>query len=233
MLNAIILAGNNSTSNPDGIGNKALIKMKGRFMIEYVIDALIGVDEICGIVVVGPGKELSSVVSTKVNAILDCDGTIMQKLARGMDYLGGDRNLLVCASDIPMLTKEAVNDFIMKSYDTGADFCYPIIEKKTMEEKFPDARKTFVKIREGRFTGGNIFYVNPLIINKTFDIAEKLLDARKNPVKMAGLLGPVFVLGLFTGTLSIKKAEEEFSKITGVRAKAIISQYAEIGYDVD
>ncbi len=233
MLNAIVLAGHQPVSNPNSIGNKALLKMNGKFMIEYVIDALEGVDEIDSIVVVGPGKELSPVVSEKVDAVVDSNGTIMQKLVKGIEYLGCNRHVLVCASDIPMITSEAVKDFIMKSYKTEADFCYPIIEKKSMDEKFPDAEKTFVKIKEGRFTGGNIFYINPLSIHKTIDLAEKLLAARKNPVKMASLLSLRFVLELLLGTLTIKKAEERFSKIMGLKARAIISQYAEIGNDVD
>jgi len=233
MLNAIILAGAQAIKGRNDSGNKALYCINGKAMIEYVIDAVRKADGIGKIVVVGPKAQLQEILYGKADAIIDSDGSVMDNVMAGVRYCGYDNDVLICTSDIPLITPEAINDFIAKSKAEGADFCYPIVEKQVNERKFPGIERTYVKIKEGRFTGGNIFYVNPRVIEKGFRMADRLIKSRKNPVKVARILSLDFMIRLLLGNLTISGAEKKFSKITNIRAKAIISEYPELGNDVD
>ncbi|TYQ14812.1 UNVERIFIED_CONTAM: Molybdopterin-guanine dinucleotide biosynthesis protein A [Acetivibrio alkalicellulosi] len=233
MLNTVILAGSQSDESWSGYKNKCLININGKALIDYVIEALKKSNDIGKIVVVGPLEDLDSYLNGKVNDIIDSKGSIVQNLIKGIKYFGTDEHLLVCTSDIPLITPEAINDFILKAKELEADFCYPVIEKTVNNKMFPEVERTFVKIKEGSFTGGNIFHMKPAVIETSVPLIEKLMDSRKNPFKMARLFGLGFFIKLLTGRLSIAIAEKKIFDILNVKAKCIISQYPEIGNDVD
>ena len=237
MLNAIILAGEQkilSSNDISGdISNKALLRINERAMVEYVVDVIRKVNLIDRIVVVGPVAELNKIIGDRVDAVIEDTGEIMQNVTAGIKSLNSDEFVLVATSDIPMISVEAVEDFIKRSIETKVDFCYPIIEKKYNDDKFPGIRRTYTRMREGNFTGGNIFYVSPSIALENVQLAQKFIAARKNPLRMARILGLRFVFQLAVGTLTIRKVEEKFSEIFGIKAKAIISSYPEVGNDVD
>jgi len=233
MLNALILAGDQYIKSWNENINKALLSINGKIMIRYVIEALKGAGGIDRIIVVGKKSEFEDLLKDYVDAVVDSSGSIIENIMAGVRYLGCEEPLLICSSDIPLITPEAINDFIIKSKNLHTDLCYPIVEKSSNERVFPEIERSYVRLREGTFTGGNIFYVNPAILEKGYTFADKLLNARKNPVKMARILGLGFMLQLLLGTLSIAKVENKVSRMMNINAKAVISEYPEIGNDVD
>jgi GTP:adenosylcobinamide-phosphate guanylyltransferase len=233
MVNAVILAGTQALKGSGHDKSKALLPINGKLMVEYVVDALKGVDSVGKIAVVGPGKSLEQLLKDQVDAVIDSDGTIIENLTAGINYFGPERDLLICTSDIPLLTPESVSDFIVKSRGLKADFCYPIIHKRLNDEKYPEMERTYIKIREGLYTGGNIFYINPWVVEERLGLIEKLITARKNPLRMARLLSFKFMMQLSLGMVTIEKAEKIVSKIMNINVRAVISEYPEIGSDVD
>jgi GTP:adenosylcobinamide-phosphate guanylyltransferase len=233
MADAVILAGEQSIKGLENFGNKALYLINKKMMIEYVIDAIKKANEIKRIVVVGPKEELSKHIGYKVDKVLESGNSAIENAILGVKYLDTTENILICSCDIPLITTEAIDDFIAKSKELNADLCYPIIEKTVNDEKYPEMERTYVKIREGRFTGGNIFYVNPKAIERGIVFADRLIKARKNPIKMARLMGYTLMLQLIMGNLAIKRVEERFTRITGLKAKAVVSLFPEVGQDID
>lgn len=233
MYNVIILAGIQTIKSWDDGRNKAMYPINGKMMVEYVLDAVRAAEGVGRIVVIGPGQELERSLHGMVDAVIDFNGSIMDNIREGVKYLGTERNIMICSSDIPLITTAAINDFISRSEKLGADLCYPIVEKKVNDSRYPEMKRTYVKTKDGTFTGGNIFYVNPAMLEKGFEFVDKFLKVRKKPLKMAGTLGFRFVLGLLLGTLSIEKIEKRFYELLGIRGKAVISEYPEVGHDVD
>lgn len=229
-MNAVILAG---SSKDEKLPDKAFIKINGKYMISYVIEALRGSGQIEKIAVVGDSKKLKEKQIEGIDIIVEQSGNIMDNVISGIQPFINDRRILILTCDIPMLTKEAVSDFIAQSEATGADLCYPIVKKEDNERKFPDAKRTYARIKEGTFTGGNIFYANPAIIGELVDSAKQFVAFRKKPWKLGRLLG-IKILFLFAlGRISIPQLEEKVSELFNIKAKAIISVYPEIGNDID
>lgn len=229
MLNAIVLAGDNTGGN----GSKALIKIKGRYMIEYIIDSLRYSKYIGRIVAVGSKELLEGSIGQKIDGVVQCSDSIIKNVRAGIDYLSDDSHILVCTSDIPMVSSDAINDFAEQCIERNVDVGYPIIEKSLNDTKYPDAKRTYVKMKDGTYTGGNILYINPSVIGSCYDIAEELVQNRKNAIKMGRALGIPVLIGLSMGILSIEAVEKKVNKMFGINAKAIKTLYPEIGNDVD
>ena len=231
MVNALVLAG--SGPEDKGLPDKPFIMINGKPMVEYVVNALDNAAMVDSISVVGPRPLLERFVKDRVSYIIDQSKSILDNLNLGIQPFRNDGRVLVTTSDIPMITPGAVDHFISKSRQLAADLCYPIVSKEINEKKFPGIRRTYVRLREGVFTGGNMMYINPRMINPCSEFAKKLLDYRKKPLKTGRLIGFSFLVRLLMGMLSIPKLEKRFSSILAFKVAAVISPYAEIGTDVD
>jgi len=237
---AIILAGGESSSELKKIvpyDNEALIIIGQYPMVDYVYKALRRSSFVRNIVISGPVEALRNLYAQEENLIITDGGKnavdSFTKAVEALNSRGCSEKLLIMPTDIPFITTEAINDFIQQSENYTADFYYPVTSKNINNLKFPGVARTYVKLREGTFTGGNLFIVNSLIIEKILDIAEQLVVRRKKPLAMARLFGLRLVYKYLTGTLSVEAIEKRFQKVVGIKGKAIISSYAEIGVDVD
>jgi GTP:adenosylcobinamide-phosphate guanylyltransferase len=232
-MKALILAGGQGDGPLKEIsGNKALIKINGREMIMYVIDALKQLDFIDRISVVGDEAKLSP-IRDHVDAITAGGSSLPDNVLKGVELFPDEEDILVLTCDIPMITPEAINDFVEKARRLDAEFCYPIVKKEDNERKYPGVHRTYVRIKDGTFTGGNIFLVKAGVVRKAIHRAEAFLTYRKKPWMLAKILGIAFVVKFVMGTLTISELEEKVSALFGVKARAVISPYPEIGTDVD
>lgn len=102
-----------------------------------------------------------------------------------------------------------------------------------LESCYPDIERTYVRLREGVFTGGNVGLAQPAALARCLKQAEKLVAYRKNPLRLAWLLGPGLLLRFLAGKLSLAEAERKASELLEVRGKAVIAEIPEIGVDVD
>lgn len=232
MVNALILSGDKNKDLSGGL-TKALARIKDRVMIDYVVAALKESDLVDNITVVGPVAQLGLHLEDKVSYIVEGVDDLIDNTIIGLKPFKGDARVLVLTCDIPYLTPEAVDHFIEKSEEAGADLCYPIVNKKDNEVRFPDSKRTYARLKDGTFTGGNLFYVNPEIVESSANIARRLVEYRKKPWKMCSVLGWDFVLRLMMGNLTITGVEERLSRLLNIKLAAIISPYPEVGNDVD
>ncbi|MDI3311231.1 MAG: nucleotidyltransferase family protein [Thermoanaerobacterium sp.] len=227
-MNALILAG---STGDEKLPEKALIKIKDRYMISYVIDALRGSGKVDKIAVVGDREKLQCIEG--IDILIDQGNSIIENVLKGIEPFKNDRRVLILTCDIPMLTKEAVIDFVEQSESLNADLCYPIVKREDNERKFPDAKRTYAKIKEGTFTGGNIFYINPQIVDACIEAAKQFIAFRKKPWKLGQLLGFKILILFAFGRVTISQLERKVSELFNINAKAVISKYPEIGNDVD
>ena len=232
MINAIILSGDKNTVLSDGY-TKALARINDRVMIEYVVDALRQSASIGEIAVVGPADQLGTYLDGKVSYIVEGGDDLIGNTIIGTRLFENRPRVLVLTCDIPYITPEAVDHFITRSEETGADLCYPIVTRESSEKKFPGSKRTYARLRDGIFTGGNMFYVNPRVVEKSAGLARRLVEYRKKPWKMCSVLGWDFVLRLLAGNLSIAEVEARMSGLLGIKLAAVISPYPEVGNDVD
>lgn len=229
MVNAVILAGD---SEENGV-SKALKVIYSRYMIEYVINSLKESGCVGRIYIVGD-ERLKEKVGSLVDGWIRACGGIMENIRCSVEAIGDfETPCIIATSDIPMVKGEAIRDFVEKCQIRSIDLGYPIIDKKLNDQKYPDVKRTYVKMKEGTYTGGNIVYLNPKIVEKCTRKAKQLIEYRKNPFKMGRVLGFTFLIRLALGKLPISKVEDKIQRMFDIRGSAILTDYPEIGNDVD
>lgn len=236
MFDAIILAGGENSKELDRCSPhsyEALIEIGGRPMVTFVAQALAACGQVDRIFVLGPAEELARCEFPANTHILAGGPTIIETIRLGMRALGHSRKVLVATADIPLLTAEAVNDFLAQAAKVEADLYYPIVPKEVNERHFPGNKRTYARLKEGTFTGGNLFLVNPGIVEQCAQVAEKFIAERKNPLVLCSMLGWSFVLRFVFGILCLKDVEKRVSELLGVRGAVVQSPFPELGIDVD
>jgi len=239
-VNAVVLAGGKNKAEMralTGVENRALTMLGTRSMLDYVTTALDQSHSIGQVFVVGEVPPSSRYTQIAGGA------TLIENLLAGLNAAasgGSSERILVSTSDIPFLTPESVEDFVRQGLASGADLCCSYAALTDCLAKYPEMKRTAVKLREGRFTLGNLMLVNPVPLLAHPEIIEAAYAARKSPVQVAKLLG-LGLLGrlLLAQTVSpsvlpVAALEQAVSRLLGgIHAAAILSTYPEIGTDVD
>ncbi|MCW3489119.1 nucleotidyltransferase family protein [Dethiobacter alkaliphilus] len=236
MFDVVVLAGTGKDTEltaQAGVNNKAFISINNQPMLGYVLEALKETPEIGRIAVVGPVADLTPFIEEYEILAVGQAGSIPENIRKGFEALQPRQHFLIVSADIPFLSVEAVTDFLAQCRPYNQDFYYPIVHRDDNEGRFPGVTRTYVTLRDGVFTGGNLFLVNPAGIAVALPRMERFLALRKSPLKLAGTLGPGFVLKLLLKKLTIAELEKRFSALFGLQGKAVISRFAEIGTDVD
>jgi hypothetical protein len=169
-------------------------------------------------------------------------GDLFQNLTAGIEATGPSdgRHILVSTSDIPFLTPQSVDDFVDQSLHRNAQICYPIVPMEVYNERFAAMKRTTLKTREGRFTGGNLMLLDGAFISRHGEHIRQAYAARKDVRKLGKLLGVgIFFKLILSQTIapnaiSVPELEHAVSRLlSGARVAAIPTNYAEIGTDVD
>jgi len=184
--------------------------------------------------VIGPVAELSQIFRGERVAVANSGSGIMENIESGLNGLPEAKRVLLVTSDIPMLTSRAVDDFLDLCGDMSGDLYYPVIKKQVVEEKFPSTRRTYVRMKEDVFTGGNLFLINPAVFKKCAKNGKKIITLRKSPLRLCRLLGLGFVIKFLLRTLSLREAQAKVSQLLGgIRGIVVVSAFPEVGVDVD
>lgn len=220
--------------------SEAMITIGNRPMVEYVVSALNHTPQVNRIVVAGPLRELKKVFENTPSVILIEGGvSAVKTLQLGINALAGDKSpdaakwILVTAADIPLITPEAISDFLELCGRSRGDIYYPVVRKEANDRKYPGVKRTYVRLKEGRFTGGNLMLVDTRIVERCAPLAEKMVERRKDPVALSRLLGWKFLFRFLLRQLTLGEAEAKVSALLGAKGVAVISDYAEVGVDVD
>ncbi|MFW5998858.1 MAG: nucleotidyltransferase family protein [Halanaerobiaceae bacterium] len=213
--------------------HEALIKIREVPMVEYILNAVKSASYTDKIAIVGPKKELNRAINQKIDLIVDSVDSMMGNIKKGIKKLNPRNYVLIICSDIPLITEKIIDEFIDSCEKEEADIYYPIISKQNTLDKFPDIDRTYVRLAEGTFTGGNMAVIRPEIIKDALTWFEKVIVWRKKPWKLSRILGIKFIFKFIFGNLSIKEIEKRVTEVIGYKGLGLIIDYPEVGYDVD
>jgi GTP:adenosylcobinamide-phosphate guanylyltransferase len=213
---------------------EAEIEISGRPMVWYVLRALRQIASIGKIVVVGPVERLSEPLREMDCQIVEGGKSMVESLENGLTAIGNAHAVLVVTCDIPLITAQALEDFLARCNAREAELYYSVVSRDVNDKLYPGVQRTYVRLRDGVFTGGNIVLVKrPTMVGELKTILDQAVAFRKQPVKMCRLLGITFLVKLFAGRLTIAEIENRVRKMLNLDGACIISPYPEIGIDVD
>ena len=236
MFNTFILAGAKKKGLleiAENVNNKALIMIDSKPMIEYIVDALNNSENIDQILVVGPKKELHPYIGKKVKEILNPGNSMLENMEIGLNYFNSTDNLLLLSSDIPLITPEAIDEFLEICTKRKAYIGYPIITKENIVKKYPETKRTYIKMKQGVFCGGNIAFFKPDVFFQNKKLIKELFENRKATWKYAKILGIKFILKFLFKTLTLEEIEKRITDILDYNSVAVVVSYPEIMIDLD
>lgn len=214
---------------------RALIQVGGRSLLEYAMASLAASRTVEFTTVVGPA-ECRQCVSAMGESFswMPMGETMVDNLLAGVRTLGSEaETVLACAADAPLVTGDLIDRVVDVSKARGHAFCYPIVEREVCQSAFPDGRRTYVRLRDGRFTGGNVMTASRQLLLAHHRRIAEVFAARKSPLRLATLLGLGLALRLPLGLVSIREAEARAGQVLGFPVSAWICDDPAMGVDVD
>ncbi|HKY78795.1 MAG TPA: nucleotidyltransferase family protein [Anaerolineales bacterium] len=240
-LDALILAGGvpqpGESLYPFSQGrSKALIDVAGKPMVQWVLDALGDAKSIGGVVIVGL-DESSGLTCKKALNYLPNQGGMLDNIRAGAQRIAEldpqATYTLIVSADIPTITAEMVEWVCAQLRPGEDDAIYNVIERSVMDQRFPNSKRTFTKLKDIELTGGDMNPASiPLILSHTGPW-EKIAAARKSAIKQASLVGFDTLLLFLLRVMTLEQAATRVSQRLGLRARGVICPYAEVGMDVD
>lgn len=233
-IDAVVLAGRENTGKLATESQEKLeanIDIAGEPMVKYILDALAAVPRVGDVYLVGPREGLSQYGGGQVK-LVEPGASLYDNVQIGLAKTQTEY-VLVCASDIPLVTPGIMEELLDRCLETAADFCYPVSSKEDCDRAFPGVHRTYVTLREGTFTGGNIFFVRKAVVERAWPLVEKMVEYRKSPLKMASVLGFGLLLKVVLKTARVAEVERRVGDLLQMKPKAILRASPEIGCDVD
>lgn len=140
---------------------------------------------------------------------------------------------LYAAGDLPLLTPEAVAAVQNEGLGQPVDFVYPVADVDGLKRSYPQARKTSVRLGGRLITGGNVFYLRTKWLLELRPLAEEMVARRKNPLALARMFGPLFLLRVLLGAADLPYLEQQLGRVMRGRLKAALLPYPELALDLD
>lgn len=232
---AVVLGGGNrhdALAVHAGVEAKGLVPFKGKPLGLHVLEALHHCPLVRSSVYVG---SITPIMQPFVKQVIPSGVSFAESMKAGFEAASqlttDNQRLLLVTADLPWLTSSALEEFITAS--PAADIVYPVVRREDALEQFPEQKRTFVRLKEGVFTGGNLLLLTTASVSKLLPFVERAYNARKNPVALAALVGSRTLLRLLLGRLSLHDLEARVSQLVGASAQVFIAKDACVGADVD
>lgn len=215
---------------------KALLDIGGKPMIQWVLDAVCGSRFVENLVIIGLPPD-SPIVCDKVGAFIPNQGGMLQNIKAGVEKVlelnPNAKHVLAVSSDIPGITSTMVDWVINKALETDDDLYYNVITKETMEARYPNSNRSYIKLKGAQVCGGDMNIIRATTVTGNEELWEKIIAARKNAFKQASLLGYDTLILLLLRMISLENGVKMASRRLKIKGRVLVCPFAEVGMDVD
>jgi len=241
-LHAIVLAG--GLLSPDDPlydsapgGHRSLIPIGEKPMAQWVIDALSASRVVQSITVMGL-PSTSGLTTPKPLDFLQDSGEIFENIKigvlHGAEIYPEQDKFIIASSDIPSIQPEMV-DWLVEQIAQNPDalIYYNVIQKEIMEQRYPQAGRSYVRFKDISVCGGDLNLIDKRLFTAETPIWRELAENRKSPLRQAGLLGLDNLLLVALHLVTLDTAVKRICKRLGIDAVALRCPYAEMAMDAD
>lgn len=223
---------------------KALLEMAGQPMLTWVATALQSSDLTGETAVVGLPPDVHLHTPRPLYFIAD-QGSLIGNALAGLRWANeraqgaaqeaahGAAHAILSTADIPLLTPQILEQFIARCQPLDKALYYPIVSRQSMEARFPGSQRTYSRLVEGEFAGGDLVLADTRLVHTNVALWQTLAAARKYPWKMARVIGFSILLKLLFRRLRIADVEQKAARLIGLPAAAVPFDRAEIAMDAD
>lgn len=238
---AVVLAGGDAGDRlaaDAGVEAKALLPLGDRPLGAYVLEALRASGVISKVFYVGPTNgRLAGLYDVALPGGARMVDSLSLGLGAALTEAAGER-LLLLGADIPWVTGEMIERFVRGAAAATtpqgpASLVYPVVTEAAARSQFPHQERTYARLRNGRFTGGNLVLLRREVVPRLLPQIDRVFRARKNPFALAGIVGVDVLLALALGRADIARLERRVGEILGAPVRALVTEDAALAADVD
>jgi len=217
---------------------KALLPLGGETVLERTLAALRATGRVGRIVLIGPAEVIEHPAARDADAALLEGESGPANVLRGLEWLreaDGGRHAeraLIVTTDLAALTPEAITNFL-DACPADADICLPLIRRAEIQARFPGLSLDYVRLRDGEWTMGCAFLVNPDAVARNHHLIVRVFAARKSQLAMARLLGPLFIVRFLMRRLTVREIEQRCLQILGCTGSAVRACAPALAFDLD
>jgi GTP:adenosylcobinamide-phosphate guanylyltransferase len=234
---AIILAGQRPGEDPlaaaFGEKWKALVELGGQPMLTRVTQTLIKMPDINRIVILSQEPEaLAAAVPPDPKISFATSGPgISSSIAAIAGTNIAPWPLLITTADHPLLSPEMIRHFLAASVE--CDVAVGMVERATLLAAYPNNRRTWLRFRDGAWSGANLFTLNTTNAMAALTLWAEAERDRKQVLKLFWHFGPWLALRAATRTIRLDDALRRAGQRLGLVAKLVPLPFAEASIDVD
>lgn len=232
-FNALVLAGSRGGEDPAatyaGVAHKALIQLDGMTLLARVVDALRSAGAARLAVVTSHPSVRAEASQLGVETLDEADGPSLS-VAAGAAQVGTP--LLLTTADHALLEAAWIKGFLA-DVPADADVAALVAARATVEAAAPGTKRTWLKLADGHWSGCNLFWLANDRALAVIDLWRRVEAERKQPWRMARILGPRMLFRYLAGRLTLRDAAERLGALVGVRAAVVETPYGLASVDVD
>lgn len=141
--------------------------------------------------------------------------------------------VLVTTADHALLDAAMLEHFFAASAATSADLTLALVPRSRIVERFPQARRTYLKFRGEAYSGANLFLFRTPRSREAALFWQRVERLRKTPWRIARAFGLRNLARFVLRRWTLEQAFSQVSRVIGIEARAIALQEPEAAVDVD
>ena len=240
-----MLAGRRSSDDPlaaaAGAPHRALLDIEGEPMLVRVVERLLGWPSIERVLInidtpelVGAEAAFTTRLASGEIELLTSTDSPSRSVLESLDAVGLEAGtILVTTADHALLDDEILEAFFRTSEEQESDLSFALVPRESIEARFPEARRTYLRFRDGDFSGANLFLFRTPESRRAALFWRRVESQRKHPWQIARAFGLMNLLLFATRQLELDSALARASKVIDAQVTAIRIGIAEAAVDVD
>lgn len=210
-------------------GCKGLIEVAGRPAAAHLLDRLRECEMVSRVLVVGDSEVADA--TPNADEHIAAGSTDGESVIAGIRAADGAGRCLVMTADMPIVPAEALADLLIHAPE--ADIVYPVATRADVEQVFGSRSTSYMKTTDGEVTGSGLILVRRETAVREERILTGLLEARRNPTALLGLIGPWVAMRIMISTPSLAEMEGHLSKGLGLACRVFVTHYPEMLFALD
>lgn len=241
-ITAILLAGVRPIPDPlakaAGVPAKPLVPVAGVPMIDYPARVLVDHPAIARVVVLTQSPDLytgnaaTAWLADHPKIRFEQSGTgIASSLLALMERPGLPFPMLMTTADHVLLDRAMIDQFIAQAH--GADIAVAMVDRRTLLSRYPASRRTWLKFRDGWWSGANIFWFGSGKARPVIALWQDVEQDRKKGWKILTAFGPLALIGAALRILTLRGGIARIGRRMGLVARLVAMKQAEACIDAD
>lgn len=212
---------------------KALIPVAGTPMVARVATTLLATDGIDRVLVMTQDTDaIGKVLPDDPRiAFLQSGAGIARSIVAALKSGRAPFPLFVTTADHVLLKPATITAFLADAQ--GADAAVGVVERKVVEARFPQTKRTWLRFRAGHWTGANLFWLAGPAALPVIETWASVEQDRKKGWKLVARFGPRLLIRAVTRTITLQGAVERAGRSFGATVRAVSLADPLAAVDVD